>query len=259
MLPKYLRPFHVDKSNLIRIGPKTDGGYIVDKRILRKNNILVTCGLNDDWEFEKAFQKINDKIKVLAFDHTVNKVFWNKRFKKDIVSLISLKKIKPNQIADVFKYLSYLKFFKDKNKHYVKKIVSYKKSSGQITINNALKNLEKILLKVDIEGDEYKILDQINKNSKKINLLIIEFHDVSKNMRQIKNFVLKSNFKIIHIHANNYAGFDKKGIPLVLEITFLNKKRFKISKKKSKNRYPIKGLDFGNLKRRDDINLTFNE
>ena len=54
MLPKYLKPFHVNKSNLIRIGPKTDGGYIVDKRILGKNNILVTCGLNDDWEFEKA-------------------------------------------------------------------------------------------------------------------------------------------------------------------------------------------------------------
>ena len=27
MLPKYLKPFHVNKSNLIRIGPKTDGGF----------------------------------------------------------------------------------------------------------------------------------------------------------------------------------------------------------------------------------------
>ena len=65
MLPKYLKPFHVNKSNLIRIGPKTDGGYIVDKRILGKNNILVTCGLNDDWEFEKEFVKKNKDHKLL--------------------------------------------------------------------------------------------------------------------------------------------------------------------------------------------------
>ena len=54
MLPKFLKPFHISKSNLIRIGPKTDGGYIVDKRIFNRTDTLITCGLNDDWEFEKA-------------------------------------------------------------------------------------------------------------------------------------------------------------------------------------------------------------
>ena len=51
MLPKFLKPFHIDKSNLIRIGPKTDGGYVLDKRIIDKVDTLITCGLNDDWEF----------------------------------------------------------------------------------------------------------------------------------------------------------------------------------------------------------------
>ena len=27
MLPKYLKPFHIEKSSLMRIGPKTDGGF----------------------------------------------------------------------------------------------------------------------------------------------------------------------------------------------------------------------------------------
>ena len=75
MLPKYLKPLHVEKSNLIRIGPKTDGGYVVDKRILGKNKILVTCGLNDDWEFEKDFIKKNGDVSIIAFDHTVNNEF----------------------------------------------------------------------------------------------------------------------------------------------------------------------------------------
>ena len=55
MLPKFLKPHHVKLSHLIRIGPKTDGGYVLDKRIINKTKILITCGLNDDWEFEKSF------------------------------------------------------------------------------------------------------------------------------------------------------------------------------------------------------------
>ena len=70
MLPKFLKPFHVSKSNLIRICPKTDGGYIVDKRIFNKTDTLITCGLNDDWEFEKSFLKKNKNSKIFAYDHT---------------------------------------------------------------------------------------------------------------------------------------------------------------------------------------------
>ena len=127
MLPKFLKPYHIKLSNLIRIGPKTDGGYIIDKRVLSKTNILITCGLNDDWEFEKSFLKKKPATKITAFDHTVNKKFWIKRFKKDFISLLLLKKIKIGPILDVFKYIDYFFFFKDHKKHYEKKIVLKKK------------------------------------------------------------------------------------------------------------------------------------
>ena len=259
MLPKILKPYHLEKSNLIRIGPKKDGGYVIDKRVVNKSRTLITCGLNDDWDFEKDFQKRNINCEVIAYDHTVNNQFWIKRFKKDFISLLLLKKLKPNKIIDVFKYINYLRFFNGKNKHYLKKIVSHKKKSNQTTINEALKNSKNIILKVDIEGDEYKVLNDINKNSKKVNLLIIEFHKVFKNLKKIKKFLSKSNFKIVHIHGNNYGGINTMGIPNVLEITFVNKKKFKISKKKSSYKYPINGLDFSNLKRREDIKLKFYE
>lgn len=47
MLPKILKPFHSDKSNLVRIGPKKDGGYVIDKRVIEKSEVIITCGLND--------------------------------------------------------------------------------------------------------------------------------------------------------------------------------------------------------------------
>ena len=39
-----------------------------------------TCGLEAEWSFESHFQKCNKNCKILAFDHTVDKKFWLKRF-----------------------------------------------------------------------------------------------------------------------------------------------------------------------------------
>ena len=259
MLPKYLKPLHVKKSNLIRIGPKTDGGYIVDKRILGNNKILVTCGLNDDWDFEKDFIKKNGDVSIIAFDHTVNNEFWIKRFKKDFISLLLLKKLRLNKILDVFKYLDYLLFFRKNKIHYKKKIVNKSKNNKQKSISDILKPLNDIVLKVDIEGDEYKILNDIKKNSKKIIFLIIEFHNIHKNLRKLQKFLNNLDLKIIHIHANNYGGVNKKKDPKVLELSLINSKIIKIKKKYSKRKYPIINLDYKNFKRRDDIKIRFND
>ena len=166
MLPKFLKPFHISKSNLIRIGPKTDGGYIVDKRIFNKTDTLITCGLNDDWEFEKSFLKKNKNSKIFAYDHTVTKEFWLSRFKKDIISLLLLKKLKIGKILDVFKYVDYQLFFRNNKKHFEKKIVFKEKGNEETTIPRIINNHNNVVLKIDIEGDEYKILNDIkNKNS----------------------------------------------------------------------------------------------
>ena len=259
MLPKIFKPYRSKKQNLLRIGPKADGGYIIDRRVIKKTPVVISCGLNDDWEFERHFLKFNPSCKIIAYDHTVNDKFWRKRFKKDFKNLIFLKKLKPNQILDVFKYLDYRLFFNEKNIHYEKKVVLKKKNKNEITIQNVLKNHQNLVLKIDIEGDEYNILDQIKRDYKKINLLIIEFHNISKSLKKIKNFISMSKYKLIHIHGNNYAGLDNFKNPNVIECTFINNKKFKVSRYKSKYKYPIPNLDYKNFKRRNDIELNFNE
>jgi len=258
MIPKYLKPYHTSFSNLVRLGRKYDGGYVIDKRVIAKTRTIVTCGLEAEWSFEKEFQKNNRNCKILAFDHTVNKKFWIDRFLKDFISLLLLKKIKLNKIFDVFKYIEYLSFFSGNNKHYLKKIVSKKEvKNNQITITDAIGNNQDILLKIDIEGDEYKVLSEVDKNFNKINLVIIEFHDLQKNLKKIKNFIKKTKLKNIHINANNYGMIDVNGIPQVIEMTLINPKKFKIKNSKTKRNYPIKGLDFKNRKRGPDIQIAF--
>ena len=65
MLPNIFKPFRSNKLNLLRVGPKKDGGYIIDKRVIKRSKTVITCGLNDDWEFEKHYLKINPESKLL--------------------------------------------------------------------------------------------------------------------------------------------------------------------------------------------------
>ena len=50
---------------------------------------------------------------------------------------------------------------------------------------------------------------------------------------------------------------DEKGIPQVIEMTFINPNKFEITDERSKRNYPIEGLDFKNRKRGPDIELKF--
>lgn len=88
---------------------------------------------------------------------------------------------------------------------------------------------------------------------------MIEFHNVTKKFKTIENFIKRNNFlKLIHIHGNNYGQF-VNNMPEFLEMTFVNKNFVNISKKLTNNKYPIKFLDYPNLKRREDLSLKFNE
>ena len=62
------------------------------------------------------------------------------------------------------------------------------------------------ILKLDIEGSEYSMIEQIIKNSSNIKILIIEFHFIKNNKDLFMNSVKKllNKFDIVHIHANNY-------------------------------------------------------
>ena len=67
-------------KDLIRVGKKNDGGYLVSKFDVEKSDILISLGISDDWSFEEDFQKIKDVI-IFAYDGSVNnKIFLKKIF-----------------------------------------------------------------------------------------------------------------------------------------------------------------------------------
>ena len=54
MIPNFLKPYHTNLSNLIRLGRKSDGGYVIDRRIINKTRTVITCGLETEWSFEEV-------------------------------------------------------------------------------------------------------------------------------------------------------------------------------------------------------------
>ncbi len=260
MLPTFLKPYNVEIDNLIRIGPKTDGGYVIHKESIKLTKKVISCGLNDDWKFEKNFKKLNQNCIIEAYDHTINNNFWFKRFKKDIIHFFLLKKLRLRKIIKIFDYWDYKIFFKDENRHFLKKIVKKPVKENEISINELLTNDDGVLLKIDIEGNEYDILSDITQKSEKLILLIIEFHNLNENINKIKSFISENKeLKLIHIHANNFKEVDINGNPNDIELTFVNINKIYVSEEKSKKNYPIYGLDYKNFRRRKDIELKFYE
>lgn len=257
---EYLRPF--DEPDLIRLGKKGDGGYIISQKSLDKDICLLTFGMSDEWSFEEEFTKQNQKNFVHIYDHTVDLNFFVIRFYKSIKRLLYFK----SNFSFIFekgkKLFKYLMLHKVNITHYKFKINDHKSSFSKdlkTTISDTNHD-GKIMLKVDIEGDELKVLKDINLFSEKIHTLIIEFHLSDENLLEFENLIKEINkkFYIIHIHGNNHLNYIKQGLPKALEITFLNNKMFFRNNKKTKFHFPIENLDFPNNENEKDIQINFN-
>jgi len=255
MLKKYLKPTH--STDLIRFGNNWDGGYLIPKDIVYKTEYLISFGVGYDWSFEKDFSIANKNLKLICFDHTVNKRFW---YKYTIIAFFDfIKTFK--QRKKIFKYFEYKNFFNNKDKfHFQKKIVEVvRNKSKEASIENLSKLIKKnIFLKIDIENDEWRILYQI-KYFKKLLGLVIELHNIDLHSKLLHDFLKKNNYlKIVHIHANNMGGISSSKDPLVIELTLLNinlSQNYKLIKKDLTFRKHK--FDFKNDKFRDEIRILF--
>tara|TARA_B100000029_G_scaffold516568_1_gene631216 strand:- start:3777 stop:4574 length:798 start_codon:yes stop_codon:yes gene_type:complete len=256
----FLKP-HVCK-NLKRIGRNQDGGYVVNIESILNNKILVSFGLGLDWSFELEFLRINKLGKVYIFDNSINIFTFFLPFLKCLKRFLTFRKnlndIK-NRASDMFEYLS---FISKKNVFFSKKTIGLNSEKNEISLKNVLDNIkseQKLILKIDIEGTEYDLIEEILQSSSRLDLLIIEFHNTDLNESNFTKSInsLQKFFNIIHLHGNNHCGVGRSGIPEAIEITFLNKIH-DLPQNMGKANYPLKDLDFPNNPNTKDIFFGFN-
>jgi len=187
-LPLICRPFKCD--HLVRLGQDYDGGYIVNRMDIEKSDILISMGVKDDWSFEIDFSKIND------------------------CELVSLDKESHVSRDDVF--------YRD-HRQMIYKNIGLESSPDTIPFAHILNlSTNKIFLKMDVEGDEYKFLDLLIQNSHKFSAICVEFHylNESNNFDKLVNFIGKIDHKLVHLHPNNCGMALDKNWPHVMELSF---------------------------------------
>lgn len=199
-----LYPVKTDK-NLIRVGSKGDGGYIIPDD-LDGIEALFSPGVGSKQDFD--FECANDGMKVFMADASVDGPMNNHE------NFIFTKK-----------YIGAL----DNNEF----------MSMEEWLNNAvLKADSDLMLQMDIEGYEYEVIFSLStKTMKKFRVLIIEFHQLDLLLNKFmfekfKNTFLKilQTHYVVHIHPNNCCKpivKDGISIPPVLEFTFIRKDRVK--------------------------------
>ena len=178
--------------------------------------------------------------------------------------VITFRVLPKHLMNSIFTYFVFKEFLKKKNVQlFKKKVVKNKENSKEITLKNIFNEISENknnLLKIDIEGGEYQIINEVCNESSKIEMLIIEFHWINKNKETFFECVKKLNdsFQIIHIHANNYNKIKQEDYFFdVIELTLINKKNVDLINPQYRYDFPIKDLDQECIRGGDKINFSF--
>ena len=261
-LPFFFKPNF--KTDLIRLGRENDGGYCVPKKSLKDTSVLYSFGLGDDWSFEKQFNK-HSGAKIVCFDHSVTLIFWLKRFIKNLIELFLLQCELKELLKKFLTFFYYKFFFNNSDKIHVKSffgtVGQYMPDMKDIEIIDMDTILKKWIsknyfMKLDIEGNEYRVLDQIIDHQEKLSGIVIEFHNCDLMSETIKLFIEKINLDLVHIHVNNFGVVTKDKFPTVIELTF-SPKKYNYKREKNENNFPVKYLDQPNDKNQKDISISF--
>ena len=255
-----LRP--IKTYELVRLGRNMVGGYIVDLGMIKKTDNLITLGFGPEWSFESDFLKMKNNCNVYIYDHNLSSISYFKDIWRYLRRFLLLRTSYHALKSRFDAFIKYKKFFNQNNvKFYSEKINFPTKEKNESDLKKVLsrvKDNSKVIFKIDIQSFEYKIIDQLIENSDQINMMAIQFYWINKNEESFIDSIkrLKSSFEIIHIHANNHHGKLENGLPIMLEITFLNKK-FVSRTNEFVNDFPIKDLDYSSHPDREDISFSF--
>ena len=143
-----------------------------------------------------------------------------------------------------------------------KQNVSLKNDKKTVSLTSALSRIPggvPVLLKMDIEGSEYVILNEIAKNPGVIHGLVFEIHylDRLSNLAFAVLLRLMTQFDIVHVHANNCAGVAPNGLPFTIEVSMSRRVDPCLPRPVDTVHYPRKNLDAPNCAWMPDIKLRF--
>ena len=186
-------------------------GWVVDYSKLNSNSVVYSVGVGSNIDFDLALIE-ELKLAVYAFDPTPRSIEW----------------IKKQSLSKSFNFIPVglgsndgeMEFFpprKESSTHFSP--IDRYDNLGVETIKAPVKTLKSLaqefghqtidLLKMDIEGAEYDVIDNLEEQGVEINQILIEFHHMYKgiSLDDTKNAIdklRKLGFELFHISQRTY-------------------------------------------------------
>jgi hypothetical protein len=216
-LRKLLITTKLSDLSYVRFGDLFDGGYVLSNAI-SKNGSCLSVGVGTNISFDVAISKLVNEVHL--YDHTVSK----------------LPQTTPPNI------------------HFFNKGLGVSTSGQFLSLHDCLEKFSSstnMILKIDIEGAEWEILDSIDSNTLlRFDQIAIEFHDFFR-IRNQAHFLrivrvlakLNETHTVINVHGNNWGKFEiVSNVPFadVLEVTYISKsildQKYRIEERDSLNK-----------------------
>lgn len=251
-------------SDLVRVGRNADGGYLFPKNVLDDVNGCLSFGLGAEWSFETYLLEMGDgKVspeRIVFFDASISIlglvksiVYMGRRTAYELrirrpksERKFRLEDLKRSLIALIM-YLPTFRFGKNRLRHIRKFVTHDARNKNEISFERALGHREdprRTIVKIDIEGGEWDLLREASDVAQLADapVLIVEFHDTRRPEFMKVVSMVKEYFWIAHLHGNTNDRATEVGMPLYLEMTFINKRYSPGDGIRKK--LPINGLDF---------------
>lgn len=217
----------VDVPNLIRLGRNGDGGYILPKSIVESSDGLLSFGMGRDWSFEEDYHVLKPTNPIHMYDGTVDRI---------------------------------MDYIRDRcNKFYVDQKVLHKENVTTYNFDLSIERINRnnLILKCDIEGDEYNLVENILSNKHRITAIVMEFHWLHEDRQQFNDALQKLmlSYKIVHFHGNNNSWIGTDGLPKFLEVTLVRNDLIQSSD--SRTSVWLQNLDFPNRSELEEYEYFF--
>ena len=217
----------------MRVGRPFDGGYVVPRSALMAADQMISIGINDDWSFERASAGLNPALRLVGVDATTTAWYVVRRglrFRVEyslawLTGRLAKREFLKTRMPSVFE------FWRFWAKHtLIPKMLSLRASATTVrlqdlmTMASANGPQSRVFLKIDIEGAEFALLDDIVSAGPRLTGLAMELHDLPAHREQVTRFfaALQPHLVLVHLHANTYDGVDRDtALPKVIEATWL--------------------------------------
>jgi len=258
----------IDCGDLVRVGHGGDGGYVLPECVIERCRTLLSFGISSEWSFEEHFLKLNPNVNALAFDRSVALAKFVRRAAQGLPAAAMYWASGKQRRAQkhwqrVETAVAYFAFFRGRVRHYpfhVGNAMDHKTMSiADVMALVPPADRAPLVVKMDIEGAEYRVLADLLPYADEIDCIAIEFHETDICSAAFDTLIamLSPKFCIAHVHGNNACGAAGNGFPLFPEITFLNRRLLPPGARPSRRTLPIPGLDFPNDASLPEIDLSF--